>query len=113
MPDSSTQKVLAFLEYIGGLPDDDLQQMAPFVAPAMARGAIALMASQIPDDPEALDSLLQRAAAFAISMRSDDAPPPVFEAPITIQGEAAELPEGEPDYTEELPADVDRGAAAE
>jgi hypothetical protein len=77
----SPEKLLAFLEHLQKLDDDELREALPIALPIpVARVGLMQAASAVPLSPRELDEQLQAAAQFCAQMRSDGAPPIDLEA---------------------------------
>lgn len=69
---TSTEKVYAALEYAQTSTDEELEEALPLGLPAaMLRASLALIAGQVPQDPQELDQFLGQIADFCLSLRSD------------------------------------------
>lgn len=68
----STEKVLAMLDQLQGQEDDEISEAVPVgIPPFMLRGALLLVAEELPKDPADLDSLLDRMGEYCLALRSD------------------------------------------
>lgn len=70
---TSTEKVLVLIEHLQNMEDAEITDAlsgVPFSAP-MIRGALLLIADQVPLDAGELDAFLDQAGEFILSLRSD------------------------------------------